>query len=222
MSVLAVGDSITRGDNTMVGDLPCRSYARWIADALGVEATVLADAGLTSAQALDRFGDQIVGRHQIGIVFVGANDALAARWEPDVLRAAHGELLRRVGQHADRVVTSTVPAITGRFLGKCRTVARANEIIRKNAGDQGAVVVDLGDLAGTRYVWSDQIHPTSWGQVEIADRVAGTLGLSVRPSDLAADRMGDPGWRYTAAYLRFGSRSAIRQTVVRASRLLRR
>ena len=45
MSVLAVGDSITWGDNTAVGDLLCRSYARWVADALGVEGGVCGCGG---------------------------------------------------------------------------------------------------------------------------------------------------------------------------------
>lgn len=221
MSVLAVGDSITRGDNTMVGDLPCRSYAHWVADALGTAATVLAEAGLTSAQVLDRFGDQIAGQHQIGMVFVGANDALAASWQPEVFRASHGELLRRVGEHAERVVTLTIPAHMGRFLGKRRTADLANVVIRENAAESDALVADLGDLSGSRYVWADQIHPTSWGQVEIADRVAATLGLGTLPGSLAADRMTDPGWRYTAAYLRFGARSAVRQSGVRVVRRAR-
>lgn len=138
MSVIAAGDSITRGDNTVVGDLPCRSYARWVADAMGTDATVLADAGITSAQALDRFGDQIAGRHEVGIVFVGVNDALASRWQPDVLRAAHAELLRQMGEHADRVVTMTIPTLTGRFLGKRGRASEASGIIRKNAADAGA------------------------------------------------------------------------------------
>lgn len=119
------------------------------------------------------------------------------------------------------MVTLTVPAYTGRFLGKRGTVARGNEIIRKNAAEAGAVAVDLGDLSGSRYVWSDQIHPTSWGQVWIADRVATALGLDVRPSDLAADRMTDPGWRYTANYLRNGTRCAVRQSASRLVRLTR-
>lgn len=221
MSVVAVGDSITRGDNTAVGDLLCRSYARWVADAMGTEATVLADAGITSTQALARFGDQITGRHEIGVVFVGVNDALAQRWRPEALRDAHAEMLRRVGEHADRVATMTIPTYTGRFLGKRRRAAEASEIIRKNAADAGAVLVDLGDLSGSRYVWADQIHPTSWGQVEIADRVALELGLDVLPSELAADRMADPGWRYSATYLRHGTRYAMRQSASRVVRLLR-
>lgn len=221
MSVLAVGDSITRGDNTVVGDLPCQSYARWVADALGVEAVVLADAGITSAQALDRFGDQIAGQHDVGVVFVGVNDALSPTWRPDTFRLAHAELLRRMGEHSERTATMTIPSYTGRFLGRRRVAAEANDIIRKNAADAGAVVVDLGDLSGTRRVWSDQIHPTSWGQVEIADRVAEALALGVRPSDLARDRMTDPGWRYTATYLRHGTRYAARQSASRLVRLVR-
>lgn len=220
MSVLAVGDSITRGLNTVVGDLPSQSYARWVADALSVEAVVLADAGITSAQALDRFGAQITGRHDLGVVFVGVNDALAKAWQPDVFRDAHVELLRRVAGCSDVVATMTVPAYTGRMLVARRRVVEANDIIRKNAAEQGAVVVDLGDLAGRRLVWSDLIHPTSWGQVEIADRLAGAVGLEARPSDLAVGRMTDPGWRYTATFLRNGARYAARQSAHRVARLV--
>lgn len=221
MSVLAVGDSITRGLNTVVGDLPSQSYARWVADALDVEATVLADAGITSGQALARFGDQIGGRHDIGLVFVGVNDALAARWQPEALRDSHAELLALVTRHADRVATLTVPAYSGRFLGRRAQGLAASEIIRKNAAEAGAAVVDLSDLSGSRYVWSDQVHPTSWGQVVIADRVAAALGLGVRPSDLAADRMRDPGWRYSAKYAWRGARYIVRQSAVRVVRKVR-
>lgn len=221
MSVLALGDSITRGLNTVVGDLPSRSYAHWLADSLGTEAIILADAGITARQALERLGAKVTGRHDVGVVFVGVNDALAARWKPDVFRDSHAELLCRVGEHADVVATMTVPAYAGRFLGKRSTAVLANEIIRRNAAEARAVVVDLGDLSGSRRVWSDQVHPTSWGQVEIADRLADALGLTVRPSDLAAGRMADPGWRYTAKYLWRGSRYAARQTATRVVRAVR-
>jgi hypothetical protein len=79
------------------------------------------------------------------------------------------------------VVLLTVPADLGRprAAPKPRT---ANAIIRRAAGEVGAVVVDLEDLAGAPWLLPDAVHPTAVGQLEIADRAARVLGAPRLPS----------------------------------------
>lgn len=223
MTVLAVGDSITRGLNANAGGLESKSYARWIADVLATNAVILADAGLTSTQVLDRFGAKIDGQHTHGFVYVGVNDALSKRWDPSRLAADHAALLAAVADHAETVATLTIPHFTGRMLVSRSRVRAANEIIRKNAAEAGAIVIELDDLGdlGRRYVWADLIHPTSWGQVAIADRAAAALGLVGQPSSLAAEDMTGAGRRYSAWWTWRMVKYAVRQVLTRVVRVFR-
>jgi hypothetical protein len=65
---------------------------------------------------------------------------------------------RRRGNQADALVQAVVEAAAARF---------------------GALVVDLRDFGGREHVRPDHIHPTAFGQIEIAERALDELGATL-------------------------------------------
>ena len=68
-------------------------------------------------------------------------------------------------------------------------MADANAIIERRAREAGALVVDLGDFGGRTVLMADHVHPTAFGQIEIAERALAVLeadGLPARsrPSEM--------------------------------------
>ena len=72
----------------------------------------------------------------------------------------------------------------------------ASALVRAEAAEVGAVVVELGDLGGRTLVLPDAVHPTALGQAVIAERAAWSLraaGIPVPGSPLASPTRVGPG-----------------------------
>jgi len=84
---------------------------------------------------------------------------------------------------SERLLLCTVPA----DLGRPRAAPKprvASAIVRAVAGDHGAALAELDDLAGPPWLLPDAVHPTARGQLEIADRAARALCAATLPSSL--------------------------------------
>jgi hypothetical protein len=103
-------------------------------------------------------------------------------WDPDAferdLRAAHAFLAER----CERRIAVTAPLDLGRPPAGAK-VGVLDGIVERVAAEFGALVVDLRGFGGREWVMADQVHPTAFGQVEIAERALRVLeadGVRVR------------------------------------------
>ena len=191
--LVALGDSITYGHGGMQAGLGSQSWAQWLAEAMGLPYTRLARNGATSG---DVVGDQLArlpdAHFDVGTLYVGANDTRNLDWDVARFRADVRLALRTLVARCDRVVVLTLPLDLGLPPAGAK-VTEANDVIEEEARPVGAVVVDLRDLTGPRWVWADRVHATAAGQVEIADRAARALGAPL-PSRTVVDVPGPDAW----------------------------
>ena len=88
----------------------------------------------------------------------------------------------------DRVLAVTAPLDLGRPRAGAK-VHELNAIVVGAAGEAGALVLDLSDFGARNLVMADHVHPTAFGQIEIAERALAVLagdGLmaTIRPREL--------------------------------------
>jgi GDSL-like Lipase/Acylhydrolase family len=164
--LVALGDSITNARG---------SWAERLAGALGMPWTKLAHDGAVTLDAL-HCARSLAGSYAIGAVHIGVNDVRApswalAEWEPRLR-----ELVDLLQAACRRVVVCTLPLDLGRPRAAPKP-ALANEVIRSC----GAVVAELADLRGWRFVSPDAVHLTAAGQAEVARRAAAALGGPLPP-----------------------------------------
>jgi lysophospholipase L1-like esterase len=179
--LVALGDSITNGHGEPALGVHPQSWAQWVAEVLDLPFTKLAADGALAADVLREQVPRLRGPYDVGCVFAGVNDVRVPAFDPAAYERDLRAIAAAVAAASDRVVLLTVPADLGRprAAPKPRT---ANAIIRRAAGEVGAVVVDLEDLAGARWLLPDAVHPTAVGQLEIGDRAARVLGAPRLPS----------------------------------------
>ena len=182
--LLAIGDSITRGDGAEALGVHCQSWAQWLAQALELPCLNLARDGATSADVIGEQLPRLRHGHAIATVYAGVNDVRSPDFDADAYATALDTIVERVAAHAQRVVLCTIPLDLGRPRAGAVRVGGANATIRAVAGRYDAVIADLSDLTGRMLVLPDAVHPTALGQLAIADRAAGALGAAVRPSSL--------------------------------------
>ena len=184
MTLVALGDSITRGRGMVpaFGADP-RSWAAWLAEAMGLPFLNLAADGAVSSDVrrvqLPRLVDC-----SVATLYIGANDARSVGFDADRFSADVSAVIAGLERMASRVVVLTVPADLGR--PPAGAVEPVNSILRAAAAAH--TVVSLEDFGGWRHVLPDAVHPTALGQVEIADRVARALGVTPLPSEVAEVR----------------------------------
>jgi lysophospholipase L1-like esterase len=179
--LVALGDSITNGRGEPALGVPMQSWAHWLAEALVLPFTKLALDGARANDVRRELVPRLAGPYDVGCLYVGVNDARspdwdAARFERDVM-----EIVAAMAACTERLALCSVPADLGRPRAGAKAAA-ASAIVRSIAGRHGAVLVDLDDLAGARWLLPDAVHPTALGQLEIADRAAHALGAPRRPS----------------------------------------
>jgi len=180
--VLAFGDSITNGGGELQWGVALQSWALWVARALGLPFTSYATDG---ARAPDVVGAQIPaflsraaapdGPYELGCLYIGVNDVRGFDWDAAAYEADLRRALVFVAGRCERVVTLTIPLDLGRPRAGAK-VAQADAIIERAAAECGALVVDLRDFGGRRYVMADHVHPTAFGQIAIAERALAVLG----------------------------------------------
>jgi lysophospholipase L1-like esterase len=216
LGLIALGDSITKGDGEPALGVWSRSWSLWLAQALELPHTNLAvDGALACELARDQL-PRVRADYDLACAYIGVNDARGPDWDPPAFAAALDATLAHLGGHAARVLTCTIPL----DLGRPRTgapVPVANALIRRLAGEHDAVCAELADLHGWRLLLPDAVHPTALGQLEIADRAAGALtaaGVPVSrlPSVLAQPRRGRrPEARFAARWARLLARDLVRR-----------
>jgi lysophospholipase L1-like esterase len=194
LGVLAFGDSITNGGGELQWGVALQSWALWVARGLGVPYTGFAFDG---AFVSDVVGEQIPAfvercargaRYDLGCLYIGVNDVRSVDWDVAAFESGFRSALRFLSDRCDRVLTMTVPLDLGRPRAGAK-VEDLNAVISGVAGELGALVVDLRAWGARNLVMSDHVHPTAFGQIDLAERALDVLArdgvrVSVRPSSL--------------------------------------
>ena len=194
LGVLAFGDSITNGGGELQWGVALQSWALWVARGLGVPFTSYAVDG---ASVSDVVGSQIPAfgsrsapraRYDVGCLYIGVNDVRSAGWDAVAFSLAFERALRFLDERCDRVLTVTAPLDLGRPRAGAK-VGDLNAVIADVAAEVGALVVDLAGWGARNLVMTDHVHPTAFGQIDIAERALDVLSsdgvrVEVRPSIL--------------------------------------
>ncbi|MDX6641437.1 MAG: hypothetical protein QOF12_2448 [Solirubrobacteraceae bacterium] len=183
--LVALGDSITRGHGgTPALGIHFQSWAQWLAEALELPLTNLAaDAALAPGVLRDQV-PRLRGPYDVGCLYIGVNDARSASWDAAAFERDTAAIVAALGAAADRVVVLTLPEDLGR--PPCAPKpAQANAALRRVASGAGALLVELAGFGGRRVVLPDAVHPTSAGQLALADAAAQVLSAPRLPSSLA-------------------------------------
>jgi lysophospholipase L1-like esterase len=181
--LVALGDSITNGHGEPALGVPAQSWAQWLAEALELPFTKLAADGAQTADVLREQVPRLRGPYDVGCVYSGVNDVRSPAFDAAAYERDLREVATAVGEAGGRLLLCTLPADLGRPRAAPKPRA-AGAIVRRVAGELGAVLVDLDDLAGAPWLLPDAVHPTAVGQLEMADRAARALGAPRLPSSL--------------------------------------
>ena len=217
--LVALGDSITKGEGNMALGVPCQSWALWLAQALELPYTGLATNAALSGDVVAEQLPRLAAPYDVGCLYVGVNDARSTAWDPKRFEVNLRTALDRLGEACERTLLLTMPEDLGRPLAGGRL--EANVLIRRAGDEAGAVVAELADLSGRRLVLPDAVHPTALGQLEIAERAARALadaGVPVprRPAELAlVDDRRRSAARHAAGWARLWARDLVRRAVER-------
>jgi hypothetical protein len=170
--IVALGDSIISADE---------SWAHWLSLATRQPLTRLSCGGAQSPDVLAQLPGLVAPRYGLVLLTVGTNDVLFD-WDPDRFAEDLGVIVGTAQQVADRVVTQTIPLGLRHFPGDGFALRRRIEQANASIEGSGALVVAGTDLRAPRTLMSDRIHPTTQGQLVLADRAAELLGIEPRPS----------------------------------------
>ena len=196
LGVLAFGDSITNGGGELQWGVALQSWALWVARGLGLPYTGYAADG---ARVADVVSSQIPAclsrspagaRYEVGCLYIGVNDVRSVDWDGSAFEADFRRGLRFLSERCDRLLTMTAPLDLGRPRAGAK-VEDLNRIIARVAAEAGALVVDLRSWGARNLVMTDHVHPTAFGQIDIARRALAALArdgakVSVAPSSLIA------------------------------------
>jgi lysophospholipase L1-like esterase len=230
--VLAFGDSITHGGGGLQRDIATQSWALWTARGLGLPFTGYAVDGARTDAVVESqiprwrtLSARPEARYDLGCLYSGVNDVRAADWDPAAFAVAYEQALGTLAAACERVLVVTLPL----DLGRPRAVAAvedANRAIEAAAGRHGALVVDLRDFRGREYMAADHIHPTAFGQIEIAERALGVLAragfdVRARPTSMIIPAADTP-LRKVSGEARYAGARARASARAGAARLVRR
>ena len=218
LGVLALGDSLTVGHGGMQSGLGSQSWAHWLAQALELPFTGLAVNGATAPDVVRDQLPRIRGeRYDVGCVYVGVNDVRNLDWDAAAYERDLDTILAALAGRCDRTLALTIPLDLGLPPAGAK-VEEANAAVERLAARHGAVVVDLRDFTGARWVWADRVHATATGQIEIADRAARALGAARLPSQVEQPPAPDLAyrWHYALRTVREQARAAVIRRRARA------
>jgi lysophospholipase L1-like esterase len=194
--VLAFGDSITNGGGELQWGVALQSWALWVARGLALPFTCYAVDG---ARVEDVVGQQIptfsrltagqpqVG-YQLGCLYIGVNDVRSPDWDPARFSVAFRSALEFLCGRCERVLAVTAPLDLGRPRAPAR-VSVLDDVVSGVAGETGSLLLDLRSWGARNLVMTDHVHPTAFGQIDIAERALAVLEragmpVEVRPSSL--------------------------------------
>jgi GDSL-like Lipase/Acylhydrolase family len=194
LGVLAFGDSITNGGGELQWGVALQSWALWVARGLGLPFTCYAADG---AQVRDVVASQIPAfserspagaRYDLGCLYIGVNDVRMVDWDAAAFEADYVLALEFLRARCERVLTMTVPLDLGRPHAGAK-VGDLDQVISRVAGEVGALVVDLRAWGARNLVMTDHVHPTAFGQIDIAQRALSVLArdgmrVGVAPASL--------------------------------------
>jgi lysophospholipase L1-like esterase len=196
LGVLAFGDSITNGGGELQWGVALQSWALWVARGLGlpfsgfaVDGACVADVVREQLPAFVRRSG-VGARYDLGCLYIGVNDVRAVDWDAAAFERPFRDTLRFLSERCDRVLTMTAPLDLGRPRAGAK-VEELNGVIERVAGEAGALVVDLRGWGARNLVMTDHVHPTAFGQIDIAERALDVVARNgmrafVRPSSLIA------------------------------------
>ncbi|MHB1469497.1 MAG: GDSL-type esterase/lipase family protein, partial [Solirubrobacteraceae bacterium] len=185
--LVALGDSITRGSGETMLGLRMQSWALWLAEALELPYTCLAEDGARVGDALERQAPRLRGPYEIGCIYIGVNDVRAPGFDASSYAHALDELTLSASLHARRLLMLRIPADLGRPPARAEAIAEANATIVWVASRHQALVVGLRGLRGPMLVMPDAVHLTARGEAHVALLAARALhaeGLAVREDAL--------------------------------------
>jgi lysophospholipase L1-like esterase len=203
LGVLAFGDSITNGGGELQWGVALQSWALWTARGLGLPYTGYAVDGADTVHLL---AEQIPaflaraadpdGPYDLGCLYIGVNDIRRPDWDPAGFAARHAEALAFLSARCERVLCLVPPSTLGRPPAGAVKVGELERAIRDGAGARGALVLSLEGFGARNHIMVDRVHPTAFGQVEIARRALACLaadGMEVRVDPVRLIRPGRRG-----------------------------
>jgi lysophospholipase L1-like esterase len=194
LGVLAFGDSITNGGGELQWGVALQSWALWVARGLGLPFTCYATDGArvsdVVAQQIPAFAARSApgARYELGCLFIGVNDVRSVEWDAAGFESDFRRALGFLGERCDRVLTVTAPLDLGRPRAGAK-VRDLNATVSRVAREAGALVLDLASWGARNLVMTDHVHPTAFGQIDIAERALALLArdgmrVEVQPSSL--------------------------------------
>ncbi len=196
LGLLAFGDSITNGGGELQWGVALQSWALWVARGLALPFTSYAFDGARAGDVIERqipaFERLTAARpgagYQLGCLYIGVNDVRSPDWNPATFSHEFRSALQFLRARCERVLTVTAPL----DLGRPRAAGKVEELdaaIERVASEVGALVLDLREWGARNLVMTDHVHPTAFGQIDIAERALAVLEragmpVSVEPSSL--------------------------------------
>lgn len=166
--LVAVGDSITRGSGEATLGLRMQSWALWLAAALGIPYTCLAQDGAGVADALARQAPRLCGPYELGCLYIGVNDVRAPGFDGAAYALALDELALSLSLHCRRLLLVQIPPDLGRPRAPADAIGGANATIARVAARHRALVLAPRGLRGRTLVMPDAVHLTARGQAHLA------------------------------------------------------
>lgn len=124
------------------------------------------------------------GPYDVGCLYVGVNDTRGVGWDAAAFERDVRTIVERLAASCDRALVVAPPHDLGRPRAAPKP-AEAGAVLRRVAADAGVLLCDLAELGGRPAMLPDAVHPTSAGELAIADAAARALGAPRMPSDLA-------------------------------------
>jgi lysophospholipase L1-like esterase len=200
--VLAFGDSITHGGGELQWGVALQSWALWVARGLALPFTSYAFDGARVGDVVERQIPAFIrltggeARFQLGCLYIGVNDVRSPDWDPVAFSHEFRSALQFLTARCELVLTVTAPL----DLGRPRAAGKVQEldaVIERVAGELGALVLDLRSWGARNLVMTDHVHPTAFGQIDIAERALAVVAragmrVPVEPSSLIVY---DTTWR---------------------------
>jgi lysophospholipase L1-like esterase len=194
--VLAFGDSITNGGGELQWGVALQSWALWVARGLALPFTSYAFDGARVSDVVERQIPAFVSltsgrpaaRYDVGCLYIGVNDVRAADWDVAAFSLGFRRAVEFLAARCERVLVVTAPLDLGRPRGVA-LVSELDDVILGVARAAGALVLDLRSWGSRNLVMTDHVHPTAFGQIDIAERalavlVGSGMRVAAHPSQL--------------------------------------
>ena len=194
--MLAFGDSITNGGGELQWGVALQSWALWVARGLALPFTCYAVDGARVQDVVEcqipAFSRLTAGGpeagYQLGCLYIGVNDVRSSDWDAAQFEAGFRTALQFLCDRCERVLTLTAPLDLGRPRAG-RKVEDFDDLVSGVASELGTLLLDLRSWGARNLVMTDHVHPTAFGQIDIAERALAVLEragmrMEVRPSSL--------------------------------------